>query len=69
MAYNTTRNIVQCIFVREEGSSSVSGPVGLGNLTSYSPLRFPSGFKYVKIDFDRAKIAKATRAITSEQMK
>ena len=38
--------------ITEEGSSSVSGPVGSGNLTCCSPLRFPIGLKYVKIDFD-----------------
>ena len=35
--------------ITEEGSSSVSGPVGSGNLTCCSPLRFPTGLKYVKI--------------------
>ena len=41
--------------ITEKGSSSVSGPVGSGNLTSCSPLRFPTGLKFVKIDFDIIK--------------
>jgi len=55
--------------ITEEESSSVSEPVGSGNLTCCSPLRFPTGFKYVKIDFDIAKITKAVCAITSKLMK
>ena len=31
--------------ITEEGSSSVSGPVGSGNLTCCSPLRFPTGLQ------------------------
>ena len=31
------------------------GPVGSGNLTCCSLLRFPAGLKYVKIDLDIAK--------------
>jgi len=44
--------------ITEEGSSSVSGPVESGNLACCSPLRFPTGLKYVKIDLDIAKNCK-----------
>ena len=55
--------------ITDEGNSSISGPVGSGNLTCCSPLRFPTGLKYVKIDFDNVKIAQPAHAITSKQTK
>ena len=49
VTYNATRNIAQRILVREEGSSSISKPVGSSNLTCCS-LSY-----WLKIDFVLAK--------------